>query len=173
MLPGVFEATPPSPSPCPTLASDIILCFLPEMLRHQGFNCCRVCTYTYAARCSAPGRCHVTRTIHHDLLAVTENQDPASFFFFFFFHEGFKLKCVICQPKHHAATLACNLNKHPFNTFQTAEQPLPSWPPCLRKSQGENASRPQFFLTYLFTPLASSCISPPPKILQSERVQES
>lgn len=33
----------------------------------------------------------------------------------------FQLKCVICQPKHDVATRAYNLNKHPFNTFQTAK----------------------------------------------------
>lgn len=80
-----------------------------------------------------------------------------------FFRRRFKLECVICQPKHHAAAQACNLNKHPFNTFQTAEMPLPSCPPCLRKSPGENVSAPSFLLTYLFTPPASSRIFPPKK----------
>lgn len=72
--------------------------------------------HVLAARCSAPGRCTSLAPSITTSWPWRRTKTLQAFFY-----GPFKLKCVICQPKHHAATLACNLNKHPFNTFQTAE----------------------------------------------------
>lgn len=94
-----------------------LFCDIIFVLRHLGFKCCRVCTYT------SPGILLLDAVTFLPLPITTSWpwRRTKALLAFFFFHGSFKLKHVICQPKHHVAALACNLNKHPFNTFQTAE----------------------------------------------------